>query len=125
VERRFFPLDEELELLPGSLTPHLQECLVRLGAWIPSFEEAGKLLRAFTGADVSEPLVRRKTEGAGAAYVALAESRANAPVHSRALLYQRLAVGRRRKCHAPAVCWPVGGADRQDHRDSYLFSPAL
>jgi hypothetical protein len=73
VERGFFPLDEELELLPGSLTPHLQECLVRLGAWIPSFEEAGKLLQAFTGVDVSEPTVRRRTEGAGAAYVALQE----------------------------------------------------
>lgn len=66
----FFPLDEELELLPGSLTPHLHECLVRLGAWIPSFTEAGALLQALTGGHVSEPAVRRKTEAAGAAYVA-------------------------------------------------------
>ena len=34
----FFPLDEELALLPGSLTPHLQECLVRLGAWMPLYD---------------------------------------------------------------------------------------
>ena len=66
----FFPLDEELELLPGGLTPHLHECLVRLGAWIPSFDAAGALLQALTGAYVSEPGVRRKTEAAGAAYVA-------------------------------------------------------
>jgi len=70
VERGFFPLDEELELLPGSLTPHLQECLVRLGVWVPSFEEARELLKAFTGVDVSEPTMRRRTEEAGAAYVA-------------------------------------------------------
>jgi hypothetical protein len=56
--------------LSGSLTPHLHECLVRLGVWIPSFEEAGKLLKVFTGANVSEPTVRRQTEEAGAAYVA-------------------------------------------------------
>ncbi len=70
MERGFSPLDEELELLPGSLTPHLQECLVRLGTWVPSFEEARKLLKAFTGVEVSEPTVRRNTEEAGAAYVA-------------------------------------------------------
>ena len=31
----FFPLDDELELLPGALTPSLQEDLVHLGAWMP------------------------------------------------------------------------------------------
>ena len=30
VDKGFFPLDEELELLPGILTPHGHECLVRL-----------------------------------------------------------------------------------------------
>ena len=35
----FFPLDEELELLPGNLSPHSHESLVRLGAWMP-FEKA-------------------------------------------------------------------------------------
>ena len=34
---RLFPLDEKSELLPGSLTPHAHECLVRLGMWVPSF----------------------------------------------------------------------------------------
>lgn len=64
----FFPLDEELELLPGSLTPHAHECLVRLGAWIPSFEQAAKLLAATLRVDVSEAMTRRRTEAAGAAY---------------------------------------------------------
>lgn len=68
VEPDFFPLDEELALLPGSLTPHAHECLVRLGAWIPSFEQAAKLLAATLRVNVSEAMVRRRTEAAGAAY---------------------------------------------------------
>jgi hypothetical protein len=64
----FFPLDEELALLPGSLTPHAYECMVRLGAWIPSFEQAAKLLEATLRVNVSEAMTRRRTEAAGAAY---------------------------------------------------------
>lgn len=63
----FFPLDEELELLPGSLTPHAHECLVRLGAWLP-FEQGVALLGACLGVVVSEAVMRRDTEAAGAAY---------------------------------------------------------
>ena len=40
---KLFPLDEELELLPGSLTPGLEEVLVRLGSWMP-FAQAQQLL---------------------------------------------------------------------------------
>lgn len=69
-DKGFFPLDEELELLPGSLTPHGHECLVRLASWIP-FEEASKLFEAFMGISVSKSLSRRYTEEAGAAYVEL------------------------------------------------------
>lgn len=69
----FFPLDEELHLLPGSLTPSLQEALVRLGAWMP-FEKAGEMLVDFMRlSSVSAGMVRRHTEEAGAAYVALQE----------------------------------------------------
>ena len=64
----FFPLDEQLALLPGSLTPHVHECLVRLGVWIPSFEQAAKLLAATLRVDVSETMMRRRTEAAGIAY---------------------------------------------------------
>ena len=41
------PLDEELSLLSGSLSPTLGEHVARLGAWIP-FEPAAEILRAFT-----------------------------------------------------------------------------
>ena len=65
----FFPLDDELELLPGTLTPSLQEDLVRLGAWMP-FKRAAQELRHFRQVDVSRPTVERITEAAGPAYVA-------------------------------------------------------
>jgi hypothetical protein len=66
----FSPLDEELGLLPGSLTPSLQERLVRLGAWLP-FAPAAAMLTHFTGVTVSASTARRLTEGAGAAYLAV------------------------------------------------------
>ena len=71
----FFPLDEALGLLAGSLTPHLQECLVRLGAWMP-FGAAGELLRVFSGVAVSEASVRRQSERAGAALAAVQDEEA-------------------------------------------------
>lgn len=67
----FFPLDEELELLPGSLTPYAHECLVRLGTWIPSFKQASKELANTLKVNGSEAMSRRRTEAAGAAYEAV------------------------------------------------------
>ncbi len=64
-----FPLDAELGLLPGSLTPQLQASLVRLGSWMP-FGHAARELGRLTGAVVSESTAERLTEAAGAAYVA-------------------------------------------------------
>ena len=49
----FFPLDEELELLPGALSPRLQPSLVRLGAWMP-FGWAARELAWLTGTASSE-----------------------------------------------------------------------
>jgi hypothetical protein len=66
----FSPLDEELALLPGQLTPRLQESLVRLGTWLP-FRQAAEALTFFTGVTVSAATGRRITEGAGAAYEAV------------------------------------------------------
>lgn len=63
----FFPLDEVLELVPGCLTPHGHECLVRLSAWMP-FEKAAELLEDMLGIRVSKGVSRRYTEAAGAAY---------------------------------------------------------
>jgi hypothetical protein len=69
VGRVFSPLDAELELLPGRLTPHAHECLVRFGAWIP-FEQASEELAFVLKVEVSEPTARRYVEAAGAAYEA-------------------------------------------------------
>jgi len=70
VGRVFFPLDEELALLPGALTPWLQERLVRLGTRMP-FAAAVTELAAGHQVQVSEATARRATERAGAAYVAV------------------------------------------------------
>jgi len=67
VGRGFFPLDEALELLPGCLTPHGHECLVRLSGWMP-FEKAAELLEDLLGIRVSKGVSQRYTEAAGAAY---------------------------------------------------------
>ena len=65
--RAFSPLDEELELLPGKLTPHAHECLVRYGTIMP-FEKAAKELVFALKVEVSEPTVRRYVEVVGKAY---------------------------------------------------------
>jgi len=67
VERGFFPLDEELGLLAGELTPQGHERLVRLAGWMP-FEKAAELYAEFTGISVSPIVSRNYTEQAGAAY---------------------------------------------------------
>jgi hypothetical protein len=67
VGKGFFPLDEELELLPGMLTPHGHECLVRLAGWMP-FAKAAEMLEDFMGIRVGKGVSRRYTEAAGAAY---------------------------------------------------------
>ena len=64
----FFPLDEELELLPGSLTPHSHENLVRLSSWMP-YEKAVIMLASLTGVVISKSAGRRYTQAAGKAYV--------------------------------------------------------
>jgi hypothetical protein len=64
----FFPLDEELELERGSLTPSLAEDLVLLGSWMP-FAGAAQLVGHFRKVVVWEATVRRATEKSGEAYV--------------------------------------------------------
>ena len=68
VGRAFSPLDKELGLLNGELTPRLQESVVRLSTWMP-FGRAAKELKYFTRVEVSEATARRITEGAGSDYV--------------------------------------------------------
>jgi hypothetical protein len=66
----FFPLDDELGLLPGQLTPRLQEGLVRLSSHIPSFAKAAKEFAFFTQVQVHRTSACRITEAAGASAVA-------------------------------------------------------
>jgi len=67
VGKVFFPLDEELALLPGTLTPHGHETLVRLSSWMP-FAKAAQIMEEVMGIHVSKSLSQRCTEAAGAAY---------------------------------------------------------
>src|SRR5690242_4219923 len=70
VRRAFFPLDEQLALLPGCLTPLLQDHLARLGSWMP-FAQAAALLGSFSHTLVSESTAQRHTETIGLAYEAV------------------------------------------------------
>jgi hypothetical protein len=67
-DRGFFPLDEELQLVPGKLSPREHERLVRLAGWIPSFEKAVEVFEDFLGIAVGKVTSQRYSEAAGAAY---------------------------------------------------------
>ena len=60
----FFPLDEELGLLPGNLAPRQQEHLVHLASWMP-FAQAARMLERLLGVGGGEETVRRITETMG------------------------------------------------------------
>jgi hypothetical protein len=65
----FFPLDEELALPSGRLTPRQQEHLTHLATWMP-YARAREMLERLLGVQVSEPTVRRGTQRAGTLYEA-------------------------------------------------------
>jgi hypothetical protein len=67
VDRGFFPLDEELGLLPGELTPCGHESLVRLAGWMP-FRKASEIFEDLLGIHVSKSVCQQYTERAGLAY---------------------------------------------------------
>ena len=69
----FFPLDEELGLLSGGLTPRGEETLVRLSAWMP-YESARELLEEVLGMRVSKATARRATLHTGQAALAVWEA---------------------------------------------------
>lgn len=69
----FFPLDEELGLLPGNYTPSLQEGMTRLGAKLP-YEQAREEIKQFCHTSVSEPTLRRHTTGNGRAGEAIVKA---------------------------------------------------
>jgi hypothetical protein len=69
----FFPLDEQLGLLSGGLTPRGEEMLVRLASWMP-FEQARDMLQELVGMQVSKATARRATLSAGEAALAVCEA---------------------------------------------------
>src|SRR5438132_9457225 len=72
VGEAFFPLDEELGLVSGGLTPRGEETLVRLASWMP-FEQARELLQDLVGIQVSKATARRATLTTGEAALAVCE----------------------------------------------------
>src|SRR2546426_1311751 len=73
VGEAFFPLDEELGLVSGGLTPRGEETLVRLASWMP-FEPARELLEEVLGVRVSKATARRATLRTGEAVLAVWEA---------------------------------------------------
>ncbi len=69
----FFPLDEQLGLLSGGLTPRGEEVLVRLSTWMP-FEDAREMLQEVVGIQVSKATARRMTLATGQAQLAVDEA---------------------------------------------------
>ena len=69
----FFPLDEELGIVSGGLTPRGEETLVRLASWMP-FEQARELLQEVLGMQVSKATARRATLQTGEAVLAVCEA---------------------------------------------------
>jgi hypothetical protein len=75
----FFPLDEQLGLVPGTLTPRSQDHLTHLATWMP-FERATQMLKALTGVQISEATARRNAYRVGEALVAVQQAQAMGPV---------------------------------------------
>src|SRR6266566_808282 len=73
VGEAFFPLDEQLELLAGGLTPRAEETLVRLATGMP-YAQAQELLQDLLGIQVSKATARRATLSTGQAQLALDEA---------------------------------------------------
>lgn len=69
----FFPLDEELGLLGGGLTPRGEETLARLSTWMP-YESARELLGELLGVQVSKATTRRVTLQTGEAALAVCDA---------------------------------------------------
>ncbi len=65
MDKVFFPLDEELVLLPGSLAPRQQEHLAHLACFMP-FDKAAQMIEEILSVHTNEETVRQLTERMGA-----------------------------------------------------------
>jgi hypothetical protein len=68
----FSPLDEQLGLVSGGVTPRAEQTLVRLASWM-SFEAAQELLHDLLGIQVSKATARRATLASGEAQLSVCE----------------------------------------------------
>ena len=73
VGEAFFPLDEELGLVSGGLTPRGEQTLVRLASWMP-YAPAQEMLEDLVGVRVSKATARRATLATGTAALAVCEA---------------------------------------------------
>src|SRR5256714_524874 len=73
VGEAFFPLDEQLGLTSGGLTPRAEETLVRLASWMP-FASAQELLQDLLGIGVSKATAHRATLHSGEAVLRVDEA---------------------------------------------------
>lgn len=103
VGRVFFPLDDELGLLPGNLAPRQHEHVVHLASWMP-FAWAARMLDHLLGVQVSEETVRRLTEQVGARVEAAQTAQAKAPLQEEP---QAKAVPTRLVMSADGACVPL------------------
>ena len=102
VGRVFFPLDEELGLRPGSLTPKHQDHLAHLSTWMP-FARACQMLETLLGIQVSEPTARRGTERAGTLLEARQTTQSQQPATSSAVTPCEKQVVSTDGCYVPLV----------------------
>ena len=59
VGKVFFPLDEELGLLPGNLAPRQHEHLVHLACFMP-FDKVAEMMQEMVSVQTQEETVRRR-----------------------------------------------------------------
>lgn len=74
----FFPLDEQLDLVAGTLTPHSREQLVHVSIWMPC-DRARQMREKLTGVQVSEASARRSSSRMGQAAVEVQQEQASSP----------------------------------------------
>lgn len=89
----FFPLDEELALLPGHLAPGQQEHLTHLACFMP-FEKAAQMLETLLGVRTTKQTARHLTERMGASLEAtyLAEGETPFPTTTNSPVPEQCAV---------------------------------
>lgn len=74
----FFPLDEQLGLVAGSLSPSIQDHVVHVAMWMP-FGRAVQMLKRYTGVQLSEATALRHTYEVGKAAMVVQDTQESQP----------------------------------------------